>query len=117
MPDVRTSDHDELLFDALLASLGSSALALQRRRMFGCPAAFVGRRLAFCVYGDAIAAKLPQALAQRLLDEGRAEAFRPFGRPPMKQWVQVRATVADASRLRPLLERALQHAAEHGEPG
>jgi hypothetical protein len=78
--------------------------------MFGCPAAFVGRRMAFCVYGKAVAAKLPQAEAARLMAAGDATAFRPFGRPPMKEWVELQAEPGDAPRLAPVLAIALRYA-------
>lgn len=104
--------HDQALFDRLMARLGDGDPKLRGARMFGCPAAFVGRRLAFCVFGGAVGAKLPPAEAARLLADGAAVAFRPFGRPPMKEWVELRAHDPDGiEAILPVLRLASRYAA------
>jgi hypothetical protein len=80
--------------------------------MFGCPAAFVGRRMAFCVHGQGIGAKLPQADAARLIASGEATAFRPFGRPPMEERVEPPAGPDEAPRAAPILALAVRYARE-----
>ncbi len=78
------------------------------RSLFGCPAAFVGRRMAFCVHGRGIGGKLPQADAARLIASGGATAFRPFGRPAMKDRVELRAEPGGALRIAPILALAVR---------
>ena len=70
----------------------------------------MGRRLAFCVYGQGIGAKLPQAEAARLIASGEATAFRPFGGPAMKEWVELRAEPGEALRMAPILALAVRYA-------
>ena len=45
--------------------------------MFGCPALYVGRKLAFCVYEDRIGMRVPKAVAARAKSTKSAGAF-PF---------------------------------------
>ena len=102
--------HDRTLLDALVAHMRAVEPEIRTGAMFGCPAAFVGRRLAFCVYGQGIGAKLPQAEAARLIASGEATAFRPFGRPAMKEWVELRAEPGEALRMAPILALAVRYA-------
>ena len=78
--------------------------------MFGCAAAFVGRRLAFCVCSGAIGAKLPQAEAARLIASSEATPFRPFGRSPMREWVELRADPHQLASISPILVTAVRYA-------
>jgi len=78
--------------------------------MFGCPAAYIGRRMAFCVYGDAIGAKLPQTQAADWIARGAAIAFRPDGRPALKEWIQLRVAANPLTDIESALEQALDYA-------
>jgi len=78
--------------------------------MFGCPAAFVGRRMAFCVFSSAVGAKVPEAEAAGLIASGTATPFRPFGRPPMREWIELHAKPDNAAKLAPILSLALRYA-------
>jgi hypothetical protein len=102
--------HDRALFDALVVKMRITEPGIRVGTMFGCPAVFVGRRMAFCVYGSAIGAKIPQAEAARLIASGMAVAFRPYGRPPMKEWIELQATPADVGKVVPILTLALRYA-------
>jgi hypothetical protein len=86
--------------------------------MFGCPAAFVGSHLAFCVYGSGIGIKLPADKAAHLVENGRAFAFQPYGRSAMREWVEVRITRERVADLAPVLIDAIEYARDnlHGEP-
>ena len=65
-------------------------------RMFGHPAFFVGRRMFACVYGDGVGIKVPASVAARLLERADTEPFRPYGKPSMREWVQInRASSGD----------------------
>ncbi len=58
-------------------------------RMFGYPAFFVGRRMFACIYGDGVGLKVPLTLVARLIECGEAIAFRPHGKPTMREWIQI----------------------------
>ncbi|UFN46912.1 hypothetical protein LPC08_12815 [Roseomonas sp. OT10] len=85
----KPSPHDRALFEQAMALVRPQEPALRTGAMFGCPAAFLGRRLAFCVYRDRIGAKLPPEEARRLRATGLAEAFTPYGRTGMRGWVSL----------------------------
>ncbi|SEI63561.1 TfoX/Sxy family protein [Paraburkholderia diazotrophica] len=61
--------------------------AITERKFFGCPAFFVGRRMAACVYGDTIALKLPQLSVTTLLETRGCKQFQPYRRYPMLRWL------------------------------
>ena len=46
--------HDIGLFNAVFACVHDKDPSVREGAMFGCPAAFVGAHLAFCVYGSGI---------------------------------------------------------------
>jgi hypothetical protein len=102
--------HDRRLFDALIENMRSVEPSMRTGSMFGCPAVFVGRRLAFCVFGSAVGAKIPAADAARLIAANDATPFRPFGRPPMNEWIELQASPENARKLTPILSLALRHA-------
>ena len=102
--------HDRTLLDTLVTHMRAVEPGIRIGAMFGCPAVFVGRRMAFCVYGEGIGAKLPQAEAARLIASGQATAFRPFGRPAMKEWVELRAEPGEALQMAPILTLAVRYA-------
>jgi hypothetical protein len=98
------------LFDAVVALLRSLEPELRVGSMFGCPAAFVPNRMAFCVYGEVIGVKVPEKEAIRLKGLGKAAAFRRYGRPAMKEWIELRTTRRDVHELLPILRIAIQYA-------
>jgi hypothetical protein len=102
--------HDLGLFDAVFAYARPLDPAVREGTMFGCPAAFVGAHLAFCVYGSGIGIKLPAERAAALVAEGRAFAFQPYGRSAMREWVEVRITRERVADLAPVLAEAIGYA-------
>lgn len=110
MPSRDGPIHDRALFDALVAHMRVTEPELRIGSMFGCPAAFLGRRLAFCVFGAAVGVKVPAVEAARLIESGTATAFRPYGRPPMREWIEVQARPDDVPRLESILASALRYA-------
>ena len=104
--------RNRTLLDTLVAHMGAVEPEIRVGAMFGCPAAFVGRRMALCVYGEGVGAKLPQVDAARLIASGQATAFRPFGRPAMKECVELRAEPGEVLRIAPILALALRYARE-----
>ena len=79
--------HDKALFDAVLKRAASFDPTIRRGSMFGSPAIYVGRRMAICVYGASIGLRVPDALARRSIEDGRATPFRPYGKAPMREWI------------------------------
>lgn len=92
------------LFDATVAR----DRRVERRTLFGCPAAFVGGHLAATVFRDQLVLKLGSADAATL-HEGRAPLpFEPMpGRPMRELYVVPRAVVRDRRALRDWIARAL----------
>lgn len=62
---------------------------VRESRMFGYPAFFAGRRMFACIYGVGVGLKVPPALVARLIECGEAIAFRPHGKPTMREWIQI----------------------------
>lgn len=95
-------EHDRELFAWVVSHVRELVPELRTGAMFGCPAVYVGGKLAFCVYGFGIGVKLPEAEAARLVSSGLAAPFRPFGKPAMKAWVLLPGE-ADIRDLLPVL--------------
>lgn len=70
---------------ARLTELGEH-LGARPGHMFGHPALYVGRRLAVCAYGSGLGLKLPAERVGELIETGAAVPFRPYGKPPMREW-------------------------------
>jgi hypothetical protein len=79
--------------------------------MFGRPAVYAGRRLITCLMDDGLIVRLPDDVARREV-RGRGRPFsRRTGRP-LGSWVKYEPrTLADARRLTPILETAIDHVA------
>ena len=105
--------HDLGLFDAVFSHVRHLDPAVREGTMFGCPAAFVGTHLAFCVYGSGIGIKLPAERAAMLVDAGRAFAFQPYGRSAMREWVEIRIPRERVSEIAPVLIEAIEYARHH----
>lgn len=82
------SQEHKTALDALLLALPGVAAG----KMFGYPAYYVGKRLFACVYGAGVGVKLPEAIANQMLSQARAVPFRPYGKPKMKEWIQINRT-------------------------
>jgi hypothetical protein len=67
--------------------------------MFGHRAYYVGRKMFACDYAGRLGLKLPPARAAALVRAGRAEPFRPYGRPAMRCWVSLSHREAADRRL------------------
>ncbi|CAD6536242.1 hypothetical protein ACFQ3P_18810 [Paraburkholderia sabiae] len=105
--------HDVGLFDAVFACIQDKDPSLRAGAMFGCPAAFVGSQLVFCVYGSGIGIKLPAERAAMLVDAGRAFAFQPYGRSAMPEWVEIRIPRERVGEIAPVLIEAVDYAQHH----
>lgn len=78
-------DHKAVLDDLLL-----SHELVRAGQMFGYPAYYAGKKMCICLYEDGVGIKLPEASANRLLDQDvHANPFQPLGRRRMREWVQI----------------------------
>jgi len=102
--------HDMALFGALRALSVAATPDLREGRMFGCPAVYVGRRMAACVLGSEVGLRLPEATATAALAGGRARAFTPYGKRPMREWIALDLTPATLPDARDLIAAALAFA-------
>ncbi len=80
---------------------------VQARPMFGCPAFFRGGRLFACVYGEEIGLKLPEAQVAELLTRSGYEAFTPYGKRPMREWVAVHTDPSETPSVGELVHEAM----------
>lgn len=82
-------------------------------RMFGHPAFYVGKKMFACLYGDGVGLKLPAHEVTRLLKEAHALPFQPYGKPKMREWVQLnRADSSDYHQDLAVLELAMDFVTE-----
>jgi len=101
-----TTTHNAALFTELEASCASGPITIRSGKMFGCPALYVGRKMALCVYEDSIGMRVPEAVALEAKAASRASAFTPYGKKPMREWIAVDAP-DDLSEFRDLFDAAL----------
>jgi len=102
--------HDRRLFEALLDNALKLDPAMRGGSMFGCPAAFYGRKMAACVYGDQIGLKVPEELAVSTLESGRAVPFTPYGKAKMREWIMLAASAGELEKIADLLAAAIAYA-------
>ena len=113
MKDVPRLLHDRGLFDVAFAHVRDIDASVHEGAMFGCPAAFVGAHMASCVYGSGIGIRLPAERAAALVHMGRAFAFQPYGRAPMREWVEIRITRDRVAEIAGVLIEAVEYARLH----
>ena len=78
------TDHKRIL-DSLLLSMPSVA----EGKMFGYAAYYVNRKLFACIYGEGVGVEVPEEVANKLLTEKHVVPFQPFGKPKMREWIQI----------------------------
>ena len=84
---------------------------LERRKMFGFPAGFVGGNMFAGTFGESVVVKLPEAERARALDQG-ASTFEPMPGRAMREYVVVPPTaLADEAQLRGWVRRAFDYVA------
>jgi TfoX/Sxy family transcriptional regulator of competence genes len=89
--------------------LAAGVEAVERRKMFGYPSAFVNGNMAFGLYADRIMVRLPDEERERLLAEGWQPSEVMPGRV-MREYLTLPADVAaDADTARGWLQRAADH--------
>jgi hypothetical protein len=83
------SKAEDPLFSALLAQARLRNPEVWAGAMFRSLAVFVGRKMAACVLDGKIGLRVPAALASAGLLCGRARPFRPYGKAPMREWIEI----------------------------
>lgn len=102
--------HDKALFETLLAEARQRNPEVRGGTMFGAPALFLGRRMIGCVFGADIGLKVPATTAARAIADGTASTFRPYGKPAMREWIEIPGKALSASLA--LIEQAIVFAGE-----
>jgi hypothetical protein len=102
--------HESELFAALAFLATALRPGVRRGAMFGCPAIYGGKKLAICVYGEALGLKLPEPVAAAAKAAGRAVPFQPYGKSTMREWIEVRPVNGDLAPFQDLIAAALDYA-------
>ncbi|MEI6648491.1 MAG: hypothetical protein WCO08_02495 [Actinomycetes bacterium] len=89
MPSLKKVAHNQELFKEYFEAMVKMHPNLRQGSMFGCPAVYVEDTLAFCVFENDLGVKIPADLATSLIESGTAIRFQPYGKRPMKEWVQL----------------------------
>jgi TfoX/Sxy family transcriptional regulator of competence genes len=85
---------------------------VERRKMFGYPAAFVGGNMATGLFQEHLIVRLPEKRRAALLAEPGSAPFEPMPGRPMKEYVVVSpAIVSDRRELQRWIGEALAYAA------
>ena len=107
-----TTTHNAALFTELEALCAEGSIVTRAGKMFGCPALYVGRKMALSVYENSIGMRVPEAVALAAKTAGRASPFTPYGKKPMREWIAVDAldTLDALPEFRDLFDAALQFA-------
>lgn len=84
--------HNMSLYIELFGVVCKLSGAVRKGKMFGCPALYVGRKMALCVYEDRIGMRVPENIAVNAKSVDRAIAFTPYGKKPMREWIAIEPT-------------------------
>ena len=101
--------HNMALYAELTVLCSKASAPIRQGKMFGCPALYVGRKMALCVYEDTIGMRVPEDIAMCAKASSRAVPFTPYGKKPMREWIAVGAS-EDLSEFHDLFEAALHFA-------
>jgi hypothetical protein len=107
--------HDQVLFQELKTLALSCAPDLREGRMFGCPAIYVGRKMACCVLGSDVGLRVPAAMADAARASGRARAFTPYGKRPMREWIALDLPPKGLHAAADLIEGAIEFARKNND--
>lgn len=84
---------------------------VERRKMFGYPAAFVGGNLFMSLFQDSLVVRLPEDGRMAFLKLDGSSAFEPMPGRPMREYVVAPpAMVARPASLAPWIRRSLDYA-------
>lgn len=110
----RQSVHNMNLYTELVGLVSELSISIREGKMFGCPALYVGRKMALCVYEDCIGMRIPENIAIKAKSLQRAVPFQPYGKKPMREWVSIVPT-DDLNEFKDLFLAALSFAEQNNE--
>lgn len=58
-------------------------------KMFGYPAYYINKKLFACIYENGVGLKVPEELANQLVNREGVTCFRPLGRRKMRRWIYI----------------------------
>ena len=94
MADYKSNVDVKAVLDELLLDLQG----VKPGKMFGYEAYYVFGKMFACIYGESVGIKVPEAEANRLLEEPFVIPFQPLGRKRMREWVQFNRDKAEDYR-------------------
>ena len=99
-------DHKAVLDDLLLGHP-----LVRPGKMFGFPAFYAGKKLCICLYEQGVGIKLPEETVKELLETDiNIVPFQPFGKPKMREWVQINLRRSeDYRQYRSLFDESIRH--------
>lgn len=99
-------DHKAVLDDLLLGHP-----LVRPGKMFGFPAYYAGKKLCICLYEQGVGVKLPEENANKLLEtDPNVVTFQPFGKPKMREWVQINLSHSeDYRQYRSAFDLSIRH--------
>src|SRR5579885_2635105 len=104
----KASDRAVARFDALVPR----DARVERRQMFGYPAAFLGGNLMISLFQDDLLLRLDEDSCRELLEEPEARTFEPMPGRPMKQYIVAPPSlVEDDAAIRRWIARAMAYVA------
>jgi TfoX/Sxy family transcriptional regulator of competence genes len=83
--------------------------AVEQRQMFGYPAAFINGNLFMGLHQDNMILRLADDDRAALLKIDGAKVFEPMAGRPMREYVIVPPSLRTKAKLKPWIEKALQH--------
>lgn len=102
--------HDMALYAELFAKAKWIDANVREGKMFGCPAIFLDKKMALCVMRSTIGMKVPEAVANAARAHEDVSDFQPFGKPRMREWIEIPGTEAAMSEHAELLVEAITYA-------
>jgi TfoX/Sxy family transcriptional regulator of competence genes len=88
---------------------GASSGAIEQRQMFGYPAAFINGHLFMGLHQNDMILRLGDDDRVALLKVDGARVFEPMAGRPMREYVVVPPSLRTKARLKPWIEKAMQH--------
>jgi TfoX/Sxy family transcriptional regulator of competence genes len=94
----------------LYENIASQLTGIEKRKMFGCPCAFVNGNMFFGVFQDQLFLRMGEDLRNSVSDDIQFEPLAPMGRI-MKEYVLIPPDLrTDPVRLLNLVQKSLTHA-------
>jgi hypothetical protein len=106
--------HNMKLYIELVRVISALPISIKEGKMFGCPALYVGRKMALCIDADCIGMRVPEDIAVKAKSLHRAVPFTPYGKKPMREWIAIEPT-DDLNEFEDLFLAALSFAEQNND--